>query len=363
MLRNPAGSRWNWKFEYHIKDHLGNLRFAFRDQSDNGQQRMMAGMEPANSEKEEQTFQHIDETRQQDAIHARSGNYVARLSKKEGRREGPSITWTVQAGDSVYAEAYGRYDRQKPLGVLQGGAIAVGANAANGVGPSLISEKKQRTTRRGIPFLGISLAITPQLFKLGHQVRSKSIPQTYLRYELYTQDSQLVATRVQQLRATADDEWQHLAVGMTADSAGYVKVSLINESDTPAYFDDLELRTVDPYLVQENHYDPFGLNLVGIESSSGQDTKFQFNGQEMQEDFGLNWNHQGARFYDPQLGRWHMVDALADDVTQVEFSPYQFSWNNPINYSDPEGLYAYDEFNQRDPEEGYINMIVAEDLI
>jgi hypothetical protein len=42
--------------------------------------------------------------------------------------------------------------------------------------------------------------------------------------------------------------------------------------------------------MQENHYDPFGLNLVGIEFASAYDSQFQYNGKEKQEDFGLNWS-------------------------------------------------------------------------
>jgi hypothetical protein len=52
-----------------------------------------------------------------------------------------------------------------------------------------------------------------------------------------------------------------------------VRVSVVNESSTPAYFDDLVLRPVDPSEFQENHYDPWGLNLVGIEDEGSPDYK------------------------------------------------------------------------------------------
>jgi len=40
--------------------------------------------------------------------------------------------------------------------------------------------------------------------------------------------------------------------------------------------------------------------------------------------------------YDAQLGRWHVVDPLAD--ISLDFNPYHFVSNNPINRIDPMGL-------------------------
>ena len=54
-------------------------------------------MEPANATTEEKEFAHVAETRQFDAQHVRTGSYVARLSAAGGRREGSSITRSVQA--------------------------------------------------------------------------------------------------------------------------------------------------------------------------------------------------------------------------------------------------------------------------
>lgn len=45
----------------------------------------------------------------------------------------------------------------------------------------------------------------------------------------------------------------------------------------------------------------------------------------------------GDRMYDPTIGRWGVVDPLADHPNQFGISPYAFCNNDPVNMKDDDG--------------------------
>ena len=69
---------------------------------------------------------------------------------------------------------------------------------------------------------------------------------------------------------------------------------------------------------------------------SGSINQYLYNNKEFQDEQGLNWYDYGARFYDPQIGRWHSQDPMADNYTSL--CPYQYCGNNPIKNVDIGGL-------------------------
>ncbi len=93
-------------------------------------------------------------------------------------------------------------------------------------------------------------------------------------------------------------------------------------------------------LLQEDSYYPFGMQQPSMSYlSRGTEHKnlHLYNGKELQEDFDLNWYDYGARFYDVELVRWHVVDPLAESA--YSWTPYRYGFNNPIKYIDPNGLF------------------------
>jgi len=63
---------------------------------------------------------------------------------------------------------------------------------------------------------------------------------------------------------------------------------------------------------------------------------YLYNGKELNTDLGLNWYDYGARWYDRALGRWNAPDPLAEKFDS--WSGYHYTLNNPINYTDPNGM-------------------------
>lgn len=110
------------------------------------------------------------------------------------------------------------------------------------------------------------------------------------------------------------------------------------------YFGDLDedakvdVGGAESEIMQEEHYYPFGLNHQGpFYPTRPVQNNYQYNNKELNEEFGLNWLDYGARFYSPALGRFPGVDPLADHPRLNSWSPYTYTFDNPIIYTDPDG--------------------------
>jgi len=339
---NATSGAVRYAREFTVKDHLGNLRLAYRA----GQRRVYQ----ATLEQDYTT--HTRESQQFDSLSvsppmavptglASRGSYAARLNAGGAAPQplGPLTQFAVQKGDTIHATAFGLYPQAVSTNSFAF-SLASFVAALLHPAPAGAPPGADGSRRGGLPLLqvGLNAAALPLLLP-----QSGGVPRGYLRLLVFNEDSVLIPqqTVTVPLGPSALNNYALLDTQpLILQQNGYVSVYVGNESAADVYFDDVTIEHRQGLQVQENQYDPFGLDLAGVSGAApGLTLKnfYQFNGKENQLDLGLNWNHQDARFYDYQLGRWHVVDPLVEAGQEI-WTPYQFGYDNAVRYNDPDGL-------------------------
>jgi len=335
-----------FEYDYYLRDHLGNVRSVLTEGKDTAT--YAATMETADSATVEALFSNVYDpvrtvTTKPAAFDTDPNNhFVSKLTGNTGGRIGPSIILKVMAGDKVQINTYAYYTgtTQTPV-------------SDNTLLTDLLSTLVSGITNQSAGKIGsgnstaLSNAVSPNVLSfLGSRSYNSSLPKAYLNWVLLDDQFKYVAGNMGALQVQSGSSKQPLVAPLqTMAKNGYLYVYLSNQSPQDVYFDDLIVTQTTGPLVQEQSYYPFGLQMAGISDKAmiKLDSKNKFNGGgELEEDYGVNLYYTETRTYDPQLGRFGGVDALAEQT--AELSTYHYSANNPLLFNDPTGA-LFDHVN------------------
>jgi RHS repeat-associated protein len=325
------------EYQYHLKDHLGNVRTTFTTVTPTDQ--ITATLEAANLNTEQSQFLRIATAKRVNATifdktNGAATGYSERLNGSANEKYGVAKSLSVMPGDVINAQVYGKY---------------VDSNTSNWTGALTTLMNQIAANTAGVVVDGASYASSTSSFPFaGLQSTSGSTggPKAYLNWLIFDRNYVLLNGGYTRMSATPKEQGQDVAHELMASPTititqpGYIYIYLSNEETSPVevYFDDFRVTNTKSAVVQMDDYYPFGLSISGLsyqrENSAPQD--FKYNGKELQDELGLGWLDYGARMYMPEIGRWTSVDLKAEEY--FGFSPYNYVANIPTRLVDPNGM-------------------------
>lgn len=338
-----AGNTASWKYQYHMTDHLGNVRNTITSELDTIE--YFATMETESAEREQPIFKGVNKNRVSFVAANKTvkGNEVVQLMSDE-QSDVVSMNLAVQRGDVIYMQVHAYYEGGEPMR-----AHNAVSNLSKIVLPIITGGLNGASA--GIEGSRALLSPTNAAGALTVSFEDKRVPKAHLNYQVFDQEYKVVDAGFAAVTEQASFNRELLTLGpVKIQRSGYMYVYLSNSSEEniPVYYDDFQVNHIPTPIVQEDSYDPFGMTLPEqhAERFGEESNNYLFNSNEWQDDFALNWYDYGARMYDASLGRWNVTDPEAEK--NIEWTPYQYVMNNPLKFIDPNGKNAELIINDKD---------------
>jgi len=242
----------------------------------------------------------------------------------------------VQQGDSVELGVFGKYVDPKKIRLSPASFVRTGMDKKL---IQQLTEYGQNLSTVGVNEIAIANVIALVITEL----QQKPVPEAYMGYALYDSDSTLYEQGKVILSKKARNKHEELIKKIAVPKDGYIETYLVNETSDDVWFDQFRILSTGPLIVQETHYDPWGVELSGLGYQYGgiKVNPYLYNGKEANGHLGVNLYDYGARMYDPAIGRWFVVDPMAE--LAPDWTPYRYGFNNPLKYTDPTGMFEYSD--------------------
>lgn len=327
----------NFEYQYAIADHQGNTRVVFSSATPTPEA-VTANMEAASNS----GFQNYTNRVNFDLFdHTDAGTtytYSQKLTGAASSQVGVAKSYKVYAGDKVKIEARAKYTLPSGTASNIAGFAAALFNAFGVEAPAggeVGTPSAALNTWGGLVVAGDGGESSGPLAFVNIIVFDKN-------YKFLDANWEAIDPGAYQDGATPVVDHDYMMREYTVKEEGYVFMFVSNENPTlvDVHFDDVVMTYTKGNVVQYNEYYPFGMQ------TANSWTRENTLGNNFLANSGTELNTTSSlydldyRNYDPVLGRMNQIDPLA--AKYASLTPYNFSFNDPVTFTDPSGASPLD---------------------
>ncbi|WP_462247817.1 RHS repeat-associated core domain-containing protein [Ekhidna sp.] len=319
----PNESEGSYDYQYHLKDHLGNVRLTF---STTPEEYVIFEDYESTGDSDFQDLHDISLSNRNTTTPYASNDRVDALGSGV---TSSMILLSMNKGDTIDLSVNASYTDAQAGNTF----LSIGYNALfNSFDGAFGGVEGVQSTSTDFSDALSSSHMT------GKDV--ESAPRGFLNYIFFDKEMKYVKAGFQQVstagHTSGPNTYEVLEINdIIAEQEGYILAYLSNENQEAIniYFDDFKVTHSKTNVVSTQDYYPFGLTFNESVRVASAEQRYGFNGKEKDDIIG--WNDFGDRLYEPAIARFETIDPLA--MIFQSYTPYQYALNNPIRFEDWQG--------------------------